>query len=209
VSDLTPERVADVAARYGVDLERRFAAARRHLYRRFLEHCLVDCALSPEESADLEHLKLLLRLGGAEVAQIHDEVALATYGGAVAQVLTDQRLDPEERAFLERLSADLHLSSEVADDLYRKGAQESRQRYLARTHAHGSVLFASQSLELDLEGSSNVSLEAAIHAALEEAGRAVPQLCSAEVRRIRTDVQEGRVTRWRVTLRAGVGESAS
>jgi flavin-binding protein dodecin len=206
VRSVSPQRVAEVAARYRVDLGQRFPAARGQLYRRLLEHCLVDCALSAEESADLAHLKALLALGDAEAARIHDEVAVATYGAAVAQVLADQRLDPEERAFLERLGKDLELPPAAADDLYRRGAEESRRRFVARTQAHDSALVASKSLELDLEGSSEVSLEAAIRAALEEAGRAVPGLRSAEVRQIRTDVRDGRVTRWCVALRAGVGE---
>lgn len=209
VSDVGSGRIADVVSRYGVDLERRFAPARRQLYRRFLEHCLVDCALSAEESADLAHLQRLVRLDDAEAARIHDEVAVATYGGAVAQVLADQRLDPEERAFLERLGADLQLPPATAEDLYRRGAEESRRRYLARTQAHDSALVASRSLELDLEGSSEASLEAAIRAGLDEAGRAVPGLRTAEVRQIRVEVHDGRVTRWQVALRARTGESLS
>jgi flavin-binding protein dodecin len=209
VRDLAPERVAEVATRFGVDLDRQLLPARRSLYRRFLEHCLLDCALSADESADLAHLQHLLRLEGAEIGQIQHEVALATYGRAVVQVLADQRLDPDERAFLERLGTDLSLGADVAEDLYRKGAEESRKRFLARTQAHDSVLFASKTLELDLDGKSEVSLEDAIRGALDEAERAAPGIRWAEVRSIRTEVRDGRVTQWCVLLRAGTHERPS
>jgi flavin-binding protein dodecin len=206
VSDVSDECAQALTAVYGVDLGRRFAGARRHLYRRFLEYCLVDCALSAEESADLRHLRLLLRLGDPEVAQIHDEVALKIYGGALADVLADQRLDPEERAFLGRLGAELRLSAETADALYRQAAEQSRRRYVARAHVHDGALLASQTLQLDVRGDSDASLEGAIGRALEEASRAVPALRWAEVQQIRTEVRDGCVARWHVTLRAGVDE---
>ena len=120
--EVSPETVEQIAKRHGIDLGRRLAGPRRNLYRRFLEHCLVDCALSPEENVDLAHLQRLLRLADADAARIHDEVAQAVYGRAVAEVLSDLQLDPEERSFLERIGADLALSPQVTAQIYEKGA---------------------------------------------------------------------------------------
>jgi flavin-binding protein dodecin len=198
--EVSPESVEQIAKRNGIDLERRLAGPRRNLYRRFLEHCLVDCALTPEENVDLAHLQRLLRLDDADAARIHDEVAQAVYGRAVAEVLRDQQLDPEERSFLERIGADLALSPQVTAQIYEKGAEQSREGYLARAHTHQNALFASPTAKFDLPGSSEQSLEDAIRAALAEAARALPGLASARLREIRTDVREGRVVRWHVVL---------
>jgi flavin-binding protein dodecin len=208
LSEIPPERLQQIATRHGINLERKHAAPRRNLYRRFLEHCLVDCALSAEESADLAHLQRLLRLGDADAAHVHDEVAQAVYGRAVAEVLRDQQLDPEERSFLERIGANLELPPEVAAEIYEKGAEESRQRYLARALTGQSALVASRTATLELPGSSEKSLEDAIRAALAEASRALPSLGSARLREIRTEVREGRVVRWHVVMETEVARTS-
>ena len=208
LSEVSPESVEQIAKRHGIDLERRLAGPRRSLYRRFLERCLVDCALSPEENVDLAHLQRLLRLDDADAARIHDEVAQAVYGRAVAEVLRDQQLDPEERGFLERIGADLELSPQVTAQIYEKGAEQSREHYLARARTHPNALFASPTAKLELAGSSEKSLEDAIRAALEQAARALPGLASARLHEVRTDVREGRVLRWHVVLETEVERKA-
>jgi flavin-binding protein dodecin len=200
LTDVSLESVDAVAKRHGIDLARRAAGARRNLYRRFLEHCLVDCLLSPEENADLAHLQGLLRLDDADATRVHDEVTQAVYGRAVAEVLRDQKLDPEERSFLERVRANLALSEQVGAQIYEKGLERSRERYLARAVAPGGSLLASSSAKLELLGSSERSLEDAVRAAIAEAARAIPGLASARLREIRTDVREGNVVRWHVVL---------
>jgi hypothetical protein len=206
VRDVTPESLAEVARRHGVDLGARLRTARKNLYRRFLEHCLLDGALSEDESADLVHLRALLRLAEEDVARVHDDVAIAVYGEAVGEVLHDHQLDPDERAFLERLRGDLGLAPDVAARLYEQGSEAARQRYLQRTMTRDSVLVAGHGARLELAGSSEKSLEDAVRAALEEAARALPDLRWAEVREIRTDLAHGRIARWHVKLRAGLDQ---
>ena len=200
ISEVSPESVEQISKRHGIDLDRRIAGPRRDLYRRFLQHCLVDCALSPEETVDLAHLQRLLQIGRGDAERIHDEVAQAVYGRAVSELLRDLQLDPEERSFLERIGADLALSPQVAAQILELGAEQSRAHYLARAQVHQSALFASPAATLELPGSSEKSLEDAIRAALAEASRALPALASARVREIRTDVHDGHVVRWHVVL---------
>jgi hypothetical protein len=206
VRDVTPEGVREIAARHGVDLGTRLRTARKNLYRRFLEHCLLDGALSSDENADLVHLRALLHLEQDDVARLHDDVAISVYGEAVGQVLEDHRLDPDERAFLERLRSDLGLAPDVAARLYEQGTEAARQRYLQRTIVRDSALVATHTARLELAGESEKSLEDAVRAALEPATRALPDLRWAEVREIRADLSQGRISRWRVKLRGGLDE---
>jgi flavin-binding protein dodecin len=203
VCDVSAEKAAEVAASCGVDLGRRFGTARRNLYRRFLEHCLVDHAVSAEESADLTHLKGILHLGDAETAEVQDQVARSVYGEAINQVLEDHRLDPEEEEFLQRLRKDLDLPEEVAHALYSEGSERSRQRFLERTISHDHALVVPRQRTLKLTGTSTTTLEDAVNQAIVEAAQAVPDLNQVEVTQIHGDVENGRVARWQVQLKAG------
>ena len=202
VSDVAVPDVVEVAKRHGVDLEQRLRTPRLSLYRRFFECCLLDQALSDEEFADLTHLRTLLRLEEADVVRTHDEVTCAVYGKAIDEVLEDQRLDPDEAAFLTRLRSELGLSDEVADRLYEEGGERARRRFLDRAVTRDDFLLSARDISLDLSGGSDSSLEEAIRSTVDEASRAVPGLRWVEIDRIGGDVQDGKVERWHIKLKA-------
>jgi flavin-binding protein dodecin len=202
VRDVSVEQVREVAERHGVDLTTQLHTARCGLYRRFLEHCLRDQALTAEEGDELAHLKRLLALPDADAQEVHEQVAHSVYGRAIDQVLEDGRLDPEEDAFLRRLGRQLEVAEPDASRLLDEGSGRARQRFLSRTLAHDHVLVASSGTVLELHGVSAASLEQAIGAALEEAARTVPELQDFEVTEIRGALDHGRIARWEVKVRA-------
>lgn len=200
ITGIDPGSVEELAREQNVDLTREVTTPRRQLYRRFLEFCLNDHALSNEESEDLSHLQQVLKLEAADVQRIHEDVVRGIYGQAIAEVLRDYRLDPEEEVFLERLRADIHISPEVADEIQREGEVEARQRFLRRSAVHGSALVAARGADLELEGSSDSSLQEALEVAIRDAARAVPEIASAELKSVHVDVSEGAVRSWSVKL---------
>jgi flavin-binding protein dodecin len=202
VSDVSPQQVEEVAARHGIDLGRRCRTSLLHLYRRFFEHCLIDHALSPDESADLRHLRRLLHLADDDARRAHDEIASAVYGSALDQVLDDQRLDPDAEAFLGALRSELALPDRVAEALLAEGIERARQRFFSRTAARSGVFLTSQEAPLQLVGVSDESIQGAVDDALEQATRAVPRLHWIEVATIRGEVREGHVREWQVELKA-------
>ena len=205
VVDVAPEQVRAVAERYKVDLACRLCGARRDLYRRFLEHCLDDNAISSEETADLVHLQSILCLDGREVAEVHDEVARRLYGAAIDEVLEDHRLEPAEEEFLKRLRGELRLADDVADDLYAVGERRSRQRFLERAASHDHVFVAPRERSLRLWGASTEGLEDAVQNALAEALQAVPHLLGRfEVTQIQGEIASGRVASWKVEVKTGL-----
>lgn len=205
IRDVTPEQVAAIATRHGIDLQTRLATGRRDLYRRLLEHCLNDQEFSEDETAEVEHLRRLLALSDADAAEVHDRVARAVYGQAISRVLADHRVDPEETEFLRRLGGTLALPEATRDHLYDEATRRARQRFLERTIVHDSVLVAARSRVLELAGASSRSLEDAIQSALADAGRAVPDLRRFEVTKIQGALEGGSVTSWEVSLRASFG----
>ena len=199
VGDVTPERVSQVAAAHGVDLGTQLRKPRRMLYRRFLKHCLTDNALSEQENADLAHLRSILKLQNEDAVQVHDAVARFVYGKAIEQVLEDQRLDRKEEAFLKRLRDDLQIDEPLAQEMLAEGAQRARQRYLAKAVSH-NVLIDSGETVLELTGTSDSSVEDAIRSAIEEAGRAIPNLRRVKVADVEAAIEDGQFARWHVKL---------
>lgn len=202
VSEVPISQVRALCASRGIDLAGRYRTPRRNLYRRFLEHCLVDQAVSAEEAADLDHLRSLLQLEPPDVTRIHEEVSRSVYGAAVAEVLEDQRLDPDEEAFLRRLRDELQLSTISADAIYDEGRVKARQRYLDQRTVRDDFIVTSRDVTLELSGSSEDGFEDAVRSTLDEACRAVPDVAWAELTQLGAEVVEGRVKRWHVKLRA-------
>lgn len=201
VSEVSAERVQEIASRHRVDFTRRLRTPRAHLYRRFLEHCLLDGDLSEQEGDDLSHLRRILCLDDATVDRIHEDVAQAVYGEAIDQVLEDQQLDPDEDRFLRRLRSQLELREDLAKALLAEGVQRARQRFFSRASAGSGYFLVSHEAPLQLVGTSEHSIEGAVNEALQQACRAVPRLRWVELSKIRGQVVDGRVGGWQVELK--------
>ena len=206
VSEVLLDEIEQLAARHGVDLRRRLLGPRLGLYRRFLEHCLVDSALSEAEIADLAHLRRILCLQDDDAARVHEEVALSVYGQAIDRVLEDHQLDSEEEDFLRRLRSDLDLEAEAAARLLDEGRQRARQRYISRAVSHDVMLRSGETI-MEVEGESEGSIEDAVQAALGEAALALPNLRWVSLSQIRAEVVDGRASRWYVKLKVVLRES--
>lgn len=200
--DVSVEQIDWICARSGAGLFRDLAPLRSALYRRFLEHCLLDCALSPEERAELGHLRLLLGLSEQEAAEVHDGVAKAVYGDALDQVLEDHRCDPEEEHFLAGLREDLRLADEVAVRLREEAVRRARDRFVSGAAVHDSLYVTSRHAVIELEGESAESLEDAIRDALVRACETLEGLAEAQLAEARVLLEAGEVKEWRVKMRA-------
>ena len=203
VSDVSPRQVEEITGRHGIDFTKRCRTPRLHLYQRFFEYCLLDHALSAEESDDLRHLRRLLHVEDGDARHIHDEIASQIYGSAVDQVLEDQQLDPDEEHFLRQLRAELDLPDSIADALLAEGVQRARQRFFSTSASRSSSVFlTSKEAPLQIVGASTESIERAVGDALTQACRAVPRLHWIEIAKIRGEVVEGHVHEWQVELKA-------
>lgn len=201
LSAVTAERIAAIASEHGVDMSR-LQSSCRDLYRRYLEYCLVDHALSEAEVTELGHLRLILTLPDEVASEVHEEVACAVYGAAVDDVLSDHRLDPEEEEFLKQIRAGLDIDQQAAERAMQAGRRKARQRYLSSVVSSDDILVASQEIKLEIEGSSAASIEDAVSDALKEAAAVLPGLKRVRIGALEADVAEGEVTHWHVKLKA-------
>ena len=202
VRDISAREVAEVGARHGLNLGRQLGAARRELYRRFLEHCLLDFRVSPEENDDILHLRDILHLEAWEAAEIHDEVIRRVYGRALESVLEDGELDPEEQNFIRRLREDLQIPLVAAEGMLQQAWRETRQRRRsssAESKGTGGIP--------SLEGSSELSIEDAVQRALAGAAGSSDFERAALVR-VEVELREGRLPLFHVKLEAVARQEA-
>lgn len=114
VRAVAPEEIDWICSEYGMDLRRDLAGRAERFYREYLLYCLQDHHLSDDEHADLQHLKRILHLSPESVAALHENVARQVYSRSLTVVLEDGRIDPAERAFLDRLQRALDLPERTA-----------------------------------------------------------------------------------------------
>lgn len=204
VLDVSLDSVGGLCDAEGVDLPRKFASDRKHLYRRYLAHCLEDKVLSEDENADLEHLRSLLHLSGEDVGAVHDEVAREVYGKAVQEVLADLEIDAEEEAFLRRLRGELKLSEKVAAELLARGKYEAHEFAVGRATSLDDDFSVYRAPAGQFTGRSDTSLEEAIADALAKAQIAIPSLHWFEVTQIAGYVGDKGPKGWHVLVRCGI-----
>ncbi len=202
VRDVSVERVHRLSASHGIDLRERLRTPRRNLYRRFLEHCLLDCSLTEEEAEELAHLRKLLHLADSDVAHVHDAVSRTVYGAALEDVLDDHKLDEEEERFLRRLRDELGMSDVDASRMYEEEARRAQQRLLSSSPNAG--ILASRQGVVELKGASTVGLQDAIQSVVDESSHALPHLSWAELSEVRVRIESGHVAEWQIKLKAGL-----
>ena len=83
-----------------------------------------------------------------------------------------------------------------------EGRRRARQRYLSTVVSSDDILVASQEIKLEIDGSSEESIEGAVSDALAEAATVLPGLKRVVVASLEADIAEGEVSRWHVKLKA-------
>ena len=201
--DVSVDRVHELSETHGIDLRDRLRTPRRNLYRRFLEHCLLDCTLSEDESEELAHLRQLLHLDDGDVAHVHDVVAREVYGAAIEEVLEDHKLDEDEERFLQRLRTELGVSDADASRMYEQEARKAQQRMLSSSPNIGGFL-ATRDGMVELKGASKTGLQEAVQAVVDESCHALPHLSWAELSEVRVRIESGHIAEWQIKLKAGL-----
>lgn len=94
----------------------------QEIFRTAYRACVADDVLSQAEVDYLVALRLLLDIGEDMVVQLERDTVLPRYQAAVNEVLSDNRVTPEERARLDSLSAALRISPAVARETFTQAA---------------------------------------------------------------------------------------
>jgi len=209
VRDVTAQMIAELCEERRVDLANRQLRGRKQLYLRYLRHCFEDKELSEEERADLAHLRSLLHLSPADLAAVHDEVAIEVYGEAVSEVLEDFQLDRDEAEFLCDLRDQLGLTEERAERIYQEGSSDARNRALSQAESRDQQFIEHRSPAGKFTGRSDDSLESAIEDAIARAALAIPSLHWFEVVDIAGYVTDAKAGSWHVTVQAGIRRDGS
>lgn len=209
VRDVSRSEIASLCQAQDVDLARRFASERKHLYRRYLAFCLEDKALTADENADLDHLRMLLELRDTDVATVHDEVAFEVYGKAIDEVLADLKIDADEEAFLRRLQGELAVSDRAAAELLARGEYRARDVALSRASAPDDEFSMNRISAGRFTGRSDETFEAAVADAISKAQLVIPRLHWFEVTQVAGYVGDGAPKSWHVIVSCGLPPGAN
>src|SRR4030095_6827032 len=99
--------LASATARLKVELRRSFGKELIKFYRKFLDRCLQDQVLSPEDWKALQQLKMLFGFSNAQVEKLHNQAIMRHYSKTVDQVLSDKKMKPKEKSMLRRMQKNL------------------------------------------------------------------------------------------------------
>jgi DNA-directed RNA polymerase subunit F len=117
VNNIHQADIADITARYRLDLRKTYIQNLREFYAVYLNHCLNDHQLMTDERKELEHLRSVLLLSKEEAKEIHQQLAEPMYRKVFSKAVADGELSEEELQYLERLRLLLELSNEKADKI--------------------------------------------------------------------------------------------
>lgn len=204
ITEVSQADIAEACGALGLDSPSRAHKEFESLYGRYLDYCFEDRKLSTEESDDLGHLQKILGLSDTNVVGVQDEVAISVYGAAVAEVLEDLRIDPEEAEFLARLREELHLPESKAKRILEDGQVEARLHARDLATSVDDTFLHRRATAGDFTGRSTTSIEDAINDALSKASLVIPQLHWFELTQISGYVDKGAASRWYVILQAGI-----
>jgi hypothetical protein len=118
VEKLVVGDIANIAAKYHVNLFKKYPDKLLEFYKVYLKYCLKDKNLSDNGVSALENLKFVLNIKDEESKNIFDEVTKEVYKKEVAKVIADGVLDSDEEKRLLTLEANLHISHDLAMQLY-------------------------------------------------------------------------------------------
>jgi len=132
IRDVSEQTIKDACARHGVSDIVALGERRADLYRAYLRYCFADHLLSEDELTDLVHLRRVLRMPDSAIEMIHRRVARDVYARSVDDVLADDRIDADERAFLLSLRERLAIPEAVADNIIEVKQRQRQARRGAR-----------------------------------------------------------------------------
>ena len=120
------DEIEVIAARYKVNLHRKFNSRLMGLYQRYLQRCLSDNNLSEDELNALNSLKHLLALSDNEVTELHNKLVSDIYRKSYEAAISGGKLEKSTEDLIDALQQNIRLPEEIA----RKISDMSRNHFM-------------------------------------------------------------------------------
>lgn len=130
MQEVTIEDVQNILSKYKVGLYSAEHSRLNSLYADYLRHCLSDKLFTDDEVEALGHLKTVLHLNDQTVSQIHGQLVSEIYKTEFDKVVSDGRLDEQDKKFISKLQNDLKLSDELASAIRRESSSKIVNNFL-------------------------------------------------------------------------------
>ena len=126
LNDIRVEEIEAIAARYNVNLHRKFPEELKELYLRYLKRCFADQLLTDLELTELNSLKHLLVLTDVDVTVLHDSLASEIYKKSYEQAIGSGRFEKAKEDFIDTLQKNLRLPDAIAHKI----GEDSRRYFM-------------------------------------------------------------------------------
>jgi tellurite resistance protein len=130
IEDVSLEDLYEIAARYGVDLHKKFNKELRQIISNYLTNCLEDLSVDGQELRNIKHLVRIFGINSYELSKIRNEVSESIYSDKVQEAISDGKVTEKEKDALMRLQKYFDLSEESAQKIYTEKAQSLLQNRL-------------------------------------------------------------------------------
>ena len=117
VLEITPEEVAEIITKYNVDITRYFPEQVKNLFFTYFQHCIQDRSFGEEEQAALRHIKRLLQLTDADIAETQRKLEESQLILEWKKAVADGRLTKDEEDALDKLAASFTLPKELVKEI--------------------------------------------------------------------------------------------
>ena len=126
LEEIVVEDIEAIAARYNVNLHRKFSDKLKEIFQTYLAGCLSDNLLSDTELNELNKLKHLLVLTDSEVSEIQLKLTSEIYRKSFDQAISNGTFEKSTEEFIDKLQKNIRLS----DDLAAKIGSESSKHFM-------------------------------------------------------------------------------
>ncbi len=126
LEEIAVEDIESIAAKYKLNLHRKFSDKLKEIFQTYLTNCLSDDLLSDTELNELNKLKHLLVLTDNEVSEIQLKLTSELYRKSFDQAISGGTFEKSTEEFIDKLQKNIRLS----DDIAAKIGSESSKHFM-------------------------------------------------------------------------------
>lgn len=132
LTKVTPEQIQDIANKYKLRLDKKFAATRIGLFRKYIHHILEDHMIDEDEQKTFLHLKKILHLKDVEVKRVLNFETRKIYEREVKKALSGGKLSLYDKNNLGVLKTNLLISDEDASSIMKVNSEKVFNDFIAK-----------------------------------------------------------------------------
>lgn len=157
LDSLSASAIKKIADKYKINLSLSFIEERINLLKRYLDLFFDKSYITDEEYHSIKHFANIICLPENNFIQEYENFAAACYGKRIKEYLADEIISSSEKMALDDLRNKLRLSTEKANEIYKKAVKEIMDSYTK--HVFRSERFSPQDEENMYDAANRLGLK--------------------------------------------------